>query len=120
MEVLATSLRASLLYETRVFNNTLDWANSTYVDCDGFVIVDTPANQSDACVAEIISLLVTSGNGAPIIVVSDDDRANNIARNLALGPRGFISTNSTFETALAAIQLVLAGSIYVPGNSALS
>ncbi len=52
----------------------------------------------------------------PIVVVSVRDRAEDVRRALDAGAMGYIPKSSTPEVMVSALQLVLAGGIYLPPN----
>lgn len=49
-----------------------------------------------------------------VIMVSSSESPSDVQRALALGARGYVAKSSASETLRAAIDLVLAGQIYVP------
>jgi DNA-binding NarL/FixJ family response regulator len=52
--------------------------------------------------------------GVPIIIVSVNEDLNSIRNALAAGAMGFIPKSSSPDVTVGAIQLVLAGGVYVP------
>ncbi len=54
--------------------------------------------------------------GAPVMVVSDGDDAEDVEELLALGVRGYLPTSADPEVAFAAVRLVYAGGMYIPGQ----
>jgi DNA-binding NarL/FixJ family response regulator len=56
--------------------------------------------------------------GAPIVILSDIDRMDQIQEALARGARGYISTTSTtLQIAVEVIRLVRAGGTFIPADS---
>jgi two-component system nitrate/nitrite response regulator NarL len=52
--------------------------------------------------------------GLPIIMLSSSEERADVRRSLALGALGYVPKSASSATLLAALQLVLAGEIYVP------
>ena len=52
--------------------------------------------------------------GLPIIMLSSSEEPTDVRRALALGALGYVPKSASSATLLAALQLVLAGEIYVP------
>ena len=56
----------------------------------------------------------------PVVMLSANDRQENIIASIDAGARGFIPKCAKKEIMLAAIRLVLAGGIYIPDRSITS
>lgn len=52
----------------------------------------------------------------PVIVFSDNDEKEQIARSLKCGVRGYIPSDTPFEIASRAIKLVMAGGVFIPAS----
>lgn len=78
----------------------------------GLVLLDynLPDVAGFECLLRIAQLLPTT----PIIMLSAEQDSALIQQALAFGARGFITKASSAKVMLSAIQLVLAGGIYVP------
>jgi DNA-binding NarL/FixJ family response regulator len=50
----------------------------------------------------------------PVIVLSASEKASDVRRVMALGALGYIPKSASHHTLLSAIEMVLAGEIYVP------
>jgi DNA-binding NarL/FixJ family response regulator len=61
-----------------------------------------------------IKAMRNSSPGVPIIIVSVSEDLNSIRNALAAGAMGFIPKSSSPDVTVGAIQLVLAGGVYVP------
>ena len=60
--------------------------------------------------------LCAQAPAVPIVVVSVRDRAEDVRKALDAGAMGYIPKSSTPEVMVSALQLVLAGGIYLPPN----
>lgn len=72
-----------------------------------------PSNFSGLDVLEEISA------EAPVLIVSDTDDVNDVARAFKSGLRGYIPTSLPFNVVVEVVRLVEAGGTYVPANFAL-
>lgn len=61
-----------------------------------------------------ISTICSTWPGIPIIIVSVNEDIDTIRKALAAGAMGYIPKTSSPDVTISAIQLVLAGGIYVP------
>lgn len=63
---------------------------------------------------EVIRLLQKTHTHPPIVMISAHEDHHHIAKSLDLGAKGFIPKTTSTEVTLSALQLVLAGGIYLP------
>ncbi len=56
----------------------------------------------------------------PVVILSDSEDAQEILDYLQLGAKGCIPTSLPLDVAVEAINLVLAGGVFIPANSLLS
>lgn len=56
----------------------------------------------------------------PVVMLSGNDRQENVKAAIDAGARGFIPKSAKKEIMLSAIQLVLVGGIYLPDNSLMA
>jgi DNA-binding NarL/FixJ family response regulator len=61
--------------------------------------------------------LAESGMVAPVIVLSSEEEPGQILDALDTGVKGFIPTSVSFDVALEAVRLVLAGGVFIPASS---
>jgi DNA-binding NarL/FixJ family response regulator len=61
--------------------------------------------------------LAESGVAAPVIVLSSEEEPGQILDALDTGVKGFIPTSVSFDVALEAVRLVLAGGVFIPASS---
>ncbi|MEZ5901028.1 MAG: response regulator transcription factor [Hyphomicrobiaceae bacterium] len=64
--------------------------------------------------------LAELGAHAPTIVVAGDEEAEFIVGAIKSGVKGYIPTSMTLEAAIAAINFVVAGGVFVPASSLLN
>jgi DNA-binding NarL/FixJ family response regulator len=68
----------------------------------------------DVAVNEALLMLRNRLPQTPIIAVSDREEADDLAKMLALGLRGYIPTSTEPDIAFAAMRLVIAGGVFIP------
>jgi DNA-binding NarL/FixJ family response regulator len=56
----------------------------------------------------------------PVVIIADGDSLDDVRLAIGNGAKGYISTNTTPAVAVEAVQLVLAGGVYVPAACLLS
>lgn len=74
-------------------------------------------NATDSSVANQIKELVSDAGSTPVIVLADSDDLVQILGALEHGIRGYIPSSVSIEVCIEAINLALAGGIYVPASS---
>jgi DNA-binding NarL/FixJ family response regulator len=67
-----------------------------------------------------ITLLTSSPNPVPVVILSDMEDIEQIMGAIARGVRGFIPSSITLDVAIEAMHLVKAGGVYVPANNLMS
>jgi DNA-binding NarL/FixJ family response regulator len=67
-----------------------------------------------------MTLLMESANHPSIIVVADEDAADQVVAALDEGARGYVLTSATLSEVMAAIRLVRAGGVFVPASSLMA
>jgi DNA-binding NarL/FixJ family response regulator len=102
-----------------LFNNVDNWKRSPHTQCAAFIVVDTPTRVELSNCHEIVSQIKCLVDDSPIIVISDVVSATRVAINFSRGARGYISTSSKLDEALAAIRHVIAGGVFVPAEIVL-
>jgi DNA-binding NarL/FixJ family response regulator len=65
---------------------------------------------------DLLTVLRSSMPGADVVVLSASSEPSVVARALRLGAQGFIPKSASYVVMIAALQLVLAGGIYVPAE----
>jgi DNA-binding NarL/FixJ family response regulator len=75
---------------------------------------------TDPTVGETIKQLSSEFEKTPVIVLADTDELPQIIKALEYGARGYIPSSVGIEVCIEAINLALAGGIFVPVSSLLS
>ncbi|WP_363347208.1 response regulator transcription factor [Methylocystis echinoides] len=63
---------------------------------------------------EIIRELCRRQTGVPVVIFSDTEKKDQIAKSLRCGVRGYISSDTPLEIAARAIKLVIVGGVFIP------
>lgn len=71
-------------------------------------------------VASEISRIVNEAQPTPVVVISDSEELPQIVKALECGAKGFIPTTVSISVAAEAIELALAGGIFVPASSVMA
>ena len=74
------------------------------------------AGVTDRWVQDGLQLVRLRLPGAPVIMLSDRDDADEVVKALTFGVRGYIPTSIDCEVAFAALSLIYAGGTYVPAH----
>lgn len=61
-----------------------------------------------------------SGSVPPIIIVADNEDPTHVLDALDAGAKGYVPSSVTFEVAIEALNLVLAGGTYVPASALIA
>jgi len=72
---------------------------------------------TDPAVAEEIEKLVREFKPAPVLVLGDSDDIMQVLRALEIGARGYVPSSVGIQVCLEAIDLALAGGVFVPASS---
>ena len=78
----------------------------------GLVLLDLSLPDGDGL--DVLKSLRSLVPGAGVVVLSASREPSVVAKALRLGAQGFIPKSASYPVMLAALQLVLAGGIYVP------
>jgi DNA-binding NarL/FixJ family response regulator len=116
-ECLAISLQRVSGYRVLSFptaDNFLECAASAQI-C--IVVLCAGVGLEDEETARQISLLAKSAEHVPLVVVSDDEDANQIVKALEAGARGVIPTSVPLAVAVEAMRLIRVGGTFVPATS---
>jgi two-component system, NarL family, nitrate/nitrite response regulator NarL len=84
---------------------------ATHPELDA-VILDLAMPDMDGAAA--LEAIARRRPDLPVIVLSASEKASDVRRVMALGALGYIPKSASHYTLLAAIEMVLAGEIYVP------
>lgn len=76
------------------------------------VILDLAMPDMDG--AAVLEAFAREQPDLPVIVLSASEKVSDVRRVMALGALGYIPKSASHHTLLAAIEMVLAGEIYVP------
>lgn len=74
---------------------------------------------ADAAVGSTITKLVTE-YACPVIVLADNDELVHVLKALELGAKGYIPTSVQIDVCIEAINLALAGGVFLPASSVLA
>jgi DNA-binding NarL/FixJ family response regulator len=72
------------------------------------------ARIGDPCAADALAFLAEAAPDLALVLLSDLDEPDEVAKAFKLGVRGYIPTNVPIKQAIEAIRLVSAGGTYVP------
>jgi DNA-binding NarL/FixJ family response regulator len=75
---------------------------------------------TDSSVANEITRLTSEFRSVPVVVLADSDDLAQILKALEYGARGYIPTSVGIDICVEAINLALAGGIFVPASSVLA
>lgn len=75
---------------------------------------------TDEDVAAEIGAVTQDFSPAPVVVLADSDEIVQILKALKSGARGYIPSSICFEVCAEAVNLVVAGGIFIPASSILS
>jgi two-component system nitrate/nitrite response regulator NarL len=84
---------------------------TTHSELDA-VILDLAMPDMDG--AAVLEAFASKRPDLPVIVLSASEKVSDVRRVMALGALGYIPKSASHHTLLAAIEMVLAGEIYVP------
>jgi DNA-binding NarL/FixJ family response regulator len=113
-ECLARCISADLGCSVVSFENISRWQDS--VDIHASLIIFSVGNRD----YDYIHQLSETGNAPLIVIFSDAADLDSIAEGVRCGVRGHVPTNTALHIAVAALRLVLAGSIFVPAECLLN
>jgi DNA-binding NarL/FixJ family response regulator len=75
---------------------------------------------SDVSVINEISRLTAEFRAVPIVILADSDELSQVLKALEYGARGYIPTSVGVEVCVVAIELAVAGGMFVPASSVLA
>jgi DNA-binding NarL/FixJ family response regulator len=67
-----------------------------------------------------ISALTAEFKSVPVVILADTDDVKQVVKALEVGARGYIPTSVGVEVCIEAINLAIAGGIFVPASSLLA
>jgi DNA-binding NarL/FixJ family response regulator len=86
--------------------------------CPDLLVIHTRSSQlTDAWVQDTLELVRRHLAGTSVVLLSDRDDVDDVARALTFGVRGYIPTSAEVKVVFAALQLVNAGGIFVPAHA---
>jgi DNA-binding NarL/FixJ family response regulator len=74
---------------------------------------------ADAAVGSTIAKLVAE-YACPVVVLADNDELVHVLKALELGAKGYIPTSVQIDVCIEAINLALAGGVFLPASSVLA
>lgn len=81
---------------------------------DNFDLVLLDLQLGDASGFEVLDEFRNAYPGLPVVVMSASDQASDVVRSIDQGAMGFLPKRTSTEDLAQALQLVMAGGIYVP------
>lgn len=75
---------------------------------------------TDPAIAAVITKLVSDSASVPVVVLADTDDLAQILKALELGAKGYIPTSVQIEICIEAINLALAGGVFLPASSVVA
>ena len=118
-ECLARSLRRYLDADVSTFPDIASWKQNWDGSTPALIIVSCAAPFSSSDGMDIIDELACRNVRAPIVLFSDALDKHHILESMRHGVQGYIPTTTSFDVAIEAIRLVLAGGQFVPAESIL-
>jgi len=99
-----------------------DWRKSSSRLADQSIILLNVGTRrtTEIGVAAEISNVVKEAHPVPVVVISDNEDLPQIVKALECGAKGFIPTTVSISVAAEAIELALAGGIFVPASSVMA
>ena len=104
------------------FATTDEWRKSSSRLGDQSIILLNVGTRriTEVGVASEISRIVNEAQPTPVVVISDSEELPQIVKALECGAKGFIPTTVSISVAAEAIELALAGGIFVPASSVMA
>ncbi len=104
------------------FATTDDWRKACARLGDQAIILLNVGTRriTEVGVASEISRVVNEAQPTPVVVISDSEELPQIVKALECGAKGFIPTTVSISVASEAIELALAGGIFVPASSVMA
>jgi DNA-binding NarL/FixJ family response regulator len=72
---------------------------------------------ADTCMGERIKQLIKASGSAPLIILADKDDVVQMLNAFEYGVRGYIPSSVSVEVCVEAINLALAGGVFVPAST---
>lgn len=117
-ECLALSLQKMLTLPILTYGDLDSWRQHQAGFSAAVILLGGLGTESNAAQLQIVRELSEECKSAPVVVLSDNDCVSHIANILSCGAKGYILSNTPLDIAAAAINVVLAGGIFVPANMA--
>ncbi|MCT7375563.1 LuxR C-terminal-related transcriptional regulator [Chelativorans salis] len=99
------------------YGSVEEWSTSEDLHPPLAAIVFHLGAQKATDAADQIKKIVSSAGALPVIVLADSDDIVQIVSALDYGVRGYIPSSVSIEVCVEAINLALAGGVYVPASS---
>lgn len=109
-------------FKTVPFNSVDEWRRSNVRSEQRAVILLNIGTRriTELGIAGDISRIVSEAHPVPVVVIADTDELPQIVKALECGAKGFIPTTVSISVAAEAIELALAGGIFVPASSIMA
>ena len=104
------------------FATTEDWRRASARIGEQSIILLNVGNRriTEVGVASEIARVVNEAQPTPVVVISDSEELPQIVKALECGAKGYIPTTVSISVAAEAIELALAGGIFVPASSVMA
>ncbi len=114
-ECLALCLRNKLKVPVLTYPNLTSWSSDPAGSCASAIIL-SGAEHRRSDQYDILRELCRRRTEVPVVLFSDCENKEQIARSLRCGVKGYIPSDTPLEIASRAIKLVMAGGIFIPAN----
>lgn len=104
------------------FSSIREWIASPHLHSQASMVLLCLGDQKlkDDEIDRGISLLTSTPNPVPVVILSDTEDLHQMMSAIAKGVRGFIPSSINLDIAIEAMHLIRAGGIYVPANNLMS
>ncbi len=114
-ECLALSLQEKLSLSILTYPDSATWSRDPAAASTCVIILSAEDLGSADLRREFLREL-SGRNAAPVVILSENTSAQNVADAVRCGARGFIPTKASLDVTAEAIQLVLAGGCFIPAT----
>lgn len=114
-ECLALCLRNKLRLPVLTYPDLTSWSLDPAGSCASAIVLSgTEHRRGDQY--DILRELCRRRTEVPVVLFSDYENKEQVARSLRCGVKGYIPSDTPLEIASRAIKLVMAGGIFIPAN----
>lgn len=119
-EILAKSIGIELKCDVRVFEDTESLQNALTDQFSAIIIIDIGSIPGNNTVFYVVGTILCKRTDANIVLIRDSEGINQVQYSIRRGVRGYITTSTPIDIAIKAIEIVIAGGIYIPADEFVS